>query len=106
MGRGGIQGLLPPEEAHRNTEPNYTGPEDVEIYEDEEGWSFESGLAGVKEHFGWFPFVSQFPDALAGSWTTSWQTGGVCRVIFLSRSFWQRDIKHCLTKYACHYGAR
>ncbi|MCJ1399416.1 hypothetical protein MMC11_002618 [Xylographa trunciseda] len=63
MGKGGIQGMLPPEEAGRNTEPSYTGPGDVEVHEDEEGWSFETDLAGVKEHFGSFPFVSQFPDA-------------------------------------------
>lgn len=65
MGQGGIQGMLPPEEAHRNTEPSYSGPDDVEIYDDEAGWSFETDLAGVREHFGSFPFVSQFPDAFA-----------------------------------------
>jgi len=63
MGKGGIIGLLPPEDAHRNTEPNYTGPDDVEIFEDEEGWSFETDLDGVKEHIGSFPFVTEDPAA-------------------------------------------
>jgi trans-aconitate 3-methyltransferase len=31
-GKGGIQGMLPPEEAYRNTEPTYTGADDVEIH--------------------------------------------------------------------------
>lgn len=63
MDQGGIQGVLPPEEAPRDTQKDYTGPEDVVIYENEEGWTFEEGLAGVKAHFGSFPFVSQFPGA-------------------------------------------
>ncbi|KUI60116.1 hypothetical protein VP1G_07325 [Cytospora mali] len=65
MGRGGIVGLLPPEEAHRNMEPDYSGPDDVEIIEDEEGWSFETDLDGVKEHINSFPFVAGHPEALA-----------------------------------------
>lgn len=63
MEKGGIQGVLPPEEASRDPQPSYTGPEDVLLYEDEDGWKFEAGLAGVKAHFGSFPFVSQFPNA-------------------------------------------
>jgi hypothetical protein len=56
--------MLPLDDVYQTiSEPNYTGPDDVEIYEDDEGWSFETDLAGVKEHFGSFPFVSQFPDA-------------------------------------------
>lgn len=66
MSKGGIPGMLPPEQAYRDTEPSYTGPQDVEIHQDEEGWSFTTDLAGVKEHFGSFPFVSQFPDAFVG----------------------------------------
>lgn len=63
MKNGGIQGMLPPEEAERLSEPDYTGPTDVETYEDEAGWEFETDLAGLKEHFASFPFVSKFPDA-------------------------------------------
>ncbi|KAK8045577.1 hypothetical protein PG993_005601 [Apiospora rasikravindrae] len=63
MRHGGIQAILPPEAAHLNTDPDFTGPDDVEIFEEEEGWGFEMDLAGVKEHFGSFPFVSKFPDA-------------------------------------------
>ncbi|EED18960.1 conserved hypothetical protein [Talaromyces stipitatus ATCC 10500] len=62
MGNGGIQGMLPPEFAHRNTEPNYSEG-DNEMDEDMDGWTFETDLAGVKEHFGSFPFISRFPDA-------------------------------------------
>lgn len=65
MHKGGIQGMLPPEEASWNTEPNYTGSDDVETYETDEGWAFETDLTGVKEHFNSFPFISQFPDAFA-----------------------------------------
>lgn len=63
MEEGGIQGVLPPEEASRDTQPSYTGSEDVLLYENEDGWKFEAGLAGVKAHFGSFQFVSQFPNA-------------------------------------------
>lgn len=62
MSKGGITRLLPPEDAHRNKEPNYTGPNDIEIFEDEDGWSFETDLKGVREHFDSFPFVSQAPE--------------------------------------------
>ncbi|PKX92303.1 methyltransferase tpcM [Aspergillus novofumigatus IBT 16806] len=64
QGTRGIQSMLPLDDVHQTTpEPNYTGPDDAEIYEDDEGWSFETDLAGVKEHFESFPFVSQFPGA-------------------------------------------
>ncbi|KAL4755974.1 uncharacterized protein BDW70DRAFT_164937 [Aspergillus foveolatus] len=63
MGRGRIVSLLPPEEAHRNTEPVYTGETDEILFEDEEGWSFETDLNGVKEHICSFPFVSEDLDA-------------------------------------------
>ncbi|KAH8597595.1 S-adenosyl-L-methionine-dependent methyltransferase [Bisporella sp. PMI_857] len=63
MSRGGIARLLPPEEAHRNKEPNYTGPDDIEIFEDEEGWSFETDLEGVRGHIESFPYVAADPEA-------------------------------------------
>ncbi|KAL5316087.1 hypothetical protein ACEPPN_016964 [Leptodophora sp. 'Broadleaf-Isolate-01'] len=66
MGKGGIIELLPPEEAYRNKEPNYTGPDDVEIFEDEKGWDFEIDLEGVKEHIGSFPYVKVDPTAFTG----------------------------------------
>ncbi|KAK8104561.1 uncharacterized protein PG998_011594 [Apiospora kogelbergensis] len=62
MEHGGIEGVLPPESRHLDTEPIFTGPDDVETFEVEEGWGFEMDLAGVKEHFASFPFVSKFPD--------------------------------------------
>lgn len=63
MREGGVQGMLPPEEAHQNLEPNYTGPDDLEVHETDEGWEFETDLSGIKDHFNSFPFISQFPDA-------------------------------------------
>ena len=48
MDRGGV---LPLEEAHRDTEPNHTRPKDIEINENEEGWSFGTDFTGVQEHF-------------------------------------------------------
>ncbi|KAI9667454.1 MAG: hypothetical protein M1821_000270 [Bathelium mastoideum] len=58
MGQGGFTKLMPPEEAHRNTESDYTGPNDVEDFESEEGWSFETDLDGVKQHMCSFPFIA------------------------------------------------
>lgn len=63
MAKGGIIGPLPPEEVHRNTEVNHTGIDDEEIFEDEEGWSFETDLNGVKEHMCSFPFVADNLEA-------------------------------------------
>jgi SAM-dependent methyltransferase len=63
MREGGVQGMLPPEEAHRNSEPEYTGPDDVVVHETDQGWDFEMDVAGVKEHFHSFPFITQFPGA-------------------------------------------
>nr|UIK22905.1 methyltransferase protein [Trichoderma rhododendri] len=65
MKSGGIVGILPPEEAHRNKEPIYTGPDDEVIYEEEEGWGFEKDLEGVKEHICSFPFVAENLDKFA-----------------------------------------
>ena len=58
MGNGGLIEMLPPEAAHKNVEPNNTGPDDVELFEEEEGWSFETDLDGVKEHILSFPFIA------------------------------------------------
>nr|UYO77210.1 S-adenosyl-L-methionine-dependent methyltransferase [Trichoderma crystalligenum] len=65
MKNGGIVGILPPDEAHRSREPNYTGPDDEVIFEEEDGWSFEKDLDGVKEHICSFPFVAENLDAFA-----------------------------------------
>ncbi|KAI3318562.1 S-adenosyl-L-methionine-dependent methyltransferase [Xylariaceae sp. AK1471] len=62
MGHGGIVALLPPEDAHKNVEPSHTGIYDIESFEDEEGWAFETDLGGVKEHIGSFPFVAENPE--------------------------------------------
>ncbi|KAL2871747.1 methyltransferase tpcM [Aspergillus lucknowensis] len=62
MAHGGIQGMLPPELAHKNTEPDYS-VKDTKREETMDGWTFQTDLAGVKEHFDSFPFISRFPDA-------------------------------------------
>lgn len=57
MRQGGLTPLLPPEMAHLYVEPNHTGPDDIEIFEDEEGWVFEMNSSEVLEHMLSFPFV-------------------------------------------------
>ena len=64
MTNGGITGILPPEAAHRNVEPNHTGPDDIESYEDDDGWSFATDLEGVKDHIASFPFLATDTEAL------------------------------------------
>jgi SAM-dependent methyltransferase len=68
MEKGGITGLLPPERADEAEEPIYTGPNDVEIYEIDEGWSFDTDLNGFKEHFGSFPHSKEDPEAFVELW--------------------------------------
>lgn len=68
MEHGGIQGMLPPEFADRYSEPKY-GAGDDEKDENMDGWKFQTDLAGVKEHFGSFPFISRFPDAFTDLYT-------------------------------------
>lgn len=38
MGNGGNVGLLPPAEDYGNKEPNHTGIDDEEVFEDKEGF--------------------------------------------------------------------
>lgn len=63
MTRGGITGMLPPEAAHRNVEPDHTGLDDIESHEDDDGWSFTTDLEGVKEHIASFPFLATDVEA-------------------------------------------
>ncbi|KAK4118006.1 S-adenosyl-L-methionine-dependent methyltransferase [Parathielavia appendiculata] len=66
MGNGGLTSLLPPEiEA---TEPSYTGPHDVEVWEAEEGWSIKTDLDGIKSHFASFPFSKLDPHSYEPLW--------------------------------------
>ncbi|RAK74419.1 methyltransferase tpcM [Aspergillus fijiensis CBS 313.89] len=59
MENGGITAPLPPEvQVH---EPVYTGVDDVETFVQEDGWSFVTGLEGVKEHVLSFPFAREDP---------------------------------------------
>ncbi|KAI1328252.1 S-adenosyl-L-methionine-dependent methyltransferase [Xylariaceae sp. FL0255] len=58
MKKGGIVGFLPPDLPYKSTEPLYTGPDDAESFEDEDGWSFKTDLAGVKDHMCSFPPIS------------------------------------------------
>lgn len=96
MDKGGIQEILPPEETSRDTQPDYTGPEDIVLYEDEEGWTFEAGLACVKAHFGSFPFVSQFPGAFEDLYKdleALMAHGRIAKGCFPARSSWQQDVE-------------
>lgn len=65
MKDGGIVGLLSVEiaEAYGHVEPDYQGPDDVETFEEEDGWSFETDIEGVKQHIDSFPFLRQNPSS-------------------------------------------
>ena len=66
MGEGGLTSLLPPEvEA---TEPSYIGPGDVEVWEEEEGWSVKTDLDGITSHFASFPFSTLDPSSYKELW--------------------------------------
>jgi len=67
MGEGGLTSLLPPEVA-ASGEPNYTGPGDVEVWEEEEGWSVQTDLDGIRSHFASFPFSTLDSSAYEGLW--------------------------------------
>ncbi|KAH8768246.1 hypothetical protein F5883DRAFT_69972 [Diaporthe sp. PMI_573] len=54
--------MSPPEEASRDIQTDYAGPEDVMTYENDGVWNFESDLVGIKAYFDSLPFVSQLPD--------------------------------------------
>ena len=58
MPDGGMVSPLPPE--MRADEPLHIGPNDVEVFEREEGWNFVTDLNGVREHIASFPFASDF----------------------------------------------
>ena len=68
MEKGGLVGLLPPEESDKATEPDHTGPNDIVTFENEDGWSFVTDLYGIKEHFGSFPFAIDDPAAFTELW--------------------------------------
>jgi hypothetical protein len=62
--------LLPPEAAA--PEPDYTGPSDVEAWEEEAGWSVKTGLDGVRSHFASFPFLTLDPAGYEELWEELW----------------------------------
>ncbi|KAK5654607.1 hypothetical protein OQA88_7237 [Cercophora sp. LCS_1] len=66
MGQGGLTDLLPPGEAR--TERDYTGEADEVVWEDEEGWSVQTDLEGVKRHFASFPFSKIEPEGYVSLW--------------------------------------
>ncbi|KAJ5245022.1 S-adenosyl-L-methionine-dependent methyltransferase [Penicillium chrysogenum] len=59
MQKGGITAPLPPNV--KVNEPVYTGVDDVEVFLQEEGWSFVANLESVKEHVLSFPFAREDP---------------------------------------------
>ncbi len=68
MEKGGLPKLLSPEDQERAAEPRHTGPDDVETWDREEDWAFETNLDGVKEHFASFPFSAEDPAAFTELW--------------------------------------
>lgn len=67
-GEGGLTRLLSPEDLERAAEPRHMGSDDVETWEHEEGWGFETNLDGIKEHFASFPFSAEDPAAFTELW--------------------------------------
>lgn len=59
--RGGVAEMIPPEKAHLNIEPDHTGSSDIEIFEHEGGWYFETDLEGVRDHIASFPYLMEDP---------------------------------------------
>lgn len=76
MEKGGITGLLPPERRAEASEPIYTGVNDIETFEVEDGWRFAWGLDDFKEHFGSFPHSKEDPLAFTELWE---ELGGLLR---------------------------
>ncbi|ETS76957.1 hypothetical protein PFICI_10831 [Pestalotiopsis fici W106-1] len=68
MNNGGLTDIVYPEDYVAAAEPSYTGPQDDEIFESEDGWSFETDLEGVKDHFATFPFSKEDPEVFAELW--------------------------------------
>jgi len=68
MEAGTATELLPPEVKKTFVRPAYTGSDDVELWEQEDGWTFEADLAGIKMHFATFLFSSQAPEAFEELW--------------------------------------
>ena len=62
----GMTSPLPPEIAI--DEPWYTGANDVEVWEQEEGWSFVTDMSGVREHVASFPFAKDGSEDLESFW--------------------------------------
>lgn len=66
FGTGGLTSLLPAE--IDAVEASYAGPTDVVVWEEEEGWSVEMSLEGIKAHFASFPFSELDPAADEQLW--------------------------------------
>ncbi len=62
-GDGMFPDTIPPEERYRVVGESWLGADDVETTETDEDWTFEMDLAGVKEHFGSFPFLLEPHEA-------------------------------------------
>ena len=66
MSEEGMTAPLPPGIAV--DEPWHTGANDVEVWEQEEGWSFVTDMNGVREHVASFPFARDKSDVLEDLW--------------------------------------
>ena len=67
MPKEGMTSPLPPEMTV--DEPCYTGANDVEVWEQEKGWSFVTDMDGKREHVASFPFTRDEPELLEGLWS-------------------------------------
>ncbi|KAJ5769691.1 hypothetical protein N7520_004250 [Penicillium odoratum] len=68
MDRGGLTGILPPENRGDVTDPDFTGPNDVLVDERDEEWRFELSLETFQEHFRSFPHAARDPETFAPLW--------------------------------------
>ncbi|TPX18304.1 uncharacterized protein E0L32_011802 [Thyridium curvatum] len=89
LGKEGFPDMVPP--GMHLGEPLYTGPNDVESFEYEEGWGFRMGLDQIKEHIQSmaFPKSSEL-DKLLQDWADAVGTNQVdgcwpCKLILATR---------------------
>ncbi|GIC90440.1 methyltransferase tpcM [Aspergillus udagawae] len=66
MTQGGITGLLPPERQQEVTDPDFSSPSDVVVYETDDEWRFQTDFEGFLQHFRSFPHAGANPAAFTG----------------------------------------
>ena len=89
MEKGGLSKMLSPEDQERVAEPWHTGPDDVETWEHEEGWAFETNLNGIKEHCDSFPFLVENPARFTELWQEMERLVGDGKVV---KGYWPAKV--------------